>query len=117
MKTENCNRPGLHEYLLEIVDKLPSDFQPYGRRRRYGSDCSCGCKHFLPLAGSLGRDWGVCANSKSPRCGLLTFEHQGCPEFEAAERSERDSTRRLAGEQVKAATSRRTPKRTNSNDP
>ena len=28
-------------------------------------------------------DWGVCANPKSPRAGLLTFEHQGCPEFAA----------------------------------
>jgi len=28
-------------------------------------------------------DWGVCANPKSPRAGLLTFEHQGCPEFTA----------------------------------
>ena len=27
-------------------------------------------------------DWGVCANVKSPRKGLLTFEHQGCKEFE-----------------------------------
>ena len=85
MKIENCNRTGLHEHLLDIVEKLPSDFQPYGRRRRYGSDCSCGCKHFLPLAGSLGMDWGVCANSKSPRCGLLTFEHQGCFQFEGGE--------------------------------
>ena len=76
----------LHEHLLQIVERLPSDFEPYGRRKRRGSDCSCGCKHFLPLAGKLGFDWGVCANSKSPRCGLLTFEHQGCPEFEAAER-------------------------------
>jgi hypothetical protein len=46
-------------------------------------DCSCGCRHFLPLQGQLGHDWGVCANSKSPRAGLLTFEHQGCAEFEA----------------------------------
>jgi len=28
----------------------------------------------------LGR---VCANPKSPRAGLLTFEHQGCPAFMA----------------------------------
>jgi len=28
-------------------------------------------------------DWGVCANPKSPRAGLLTFEHQGCPAFTA----------------------------------
>jgi hypothetical protein len=27
-------------------------------------------------------DWGVCVNPVSPRVGLLTFEHQGCPQFE-----------------------------------
>ena len=34
------------------------------------------------LAGPLGADWGVCMNQRSPRAGLLTFEHQGCPQFE-----------------------------------
>jgi len=45
-------------------------------------DCSCGCKRFLKLPGKLGMDWGVCANANSPRVGLLTFEHQGCEQFE-----------------------------------
>jgi hypothetical protein len=31
--------------------------------------------------GHLRSDWGICANATSPRCGLLTFEHQGCPNF------------------------------------
>jgi hypothetical protein len=31
---------------------------------------------------NISLDWGVCVNPKSHRCGLLTFEHQGCPEFE-----------------------------------
>jgi hypothetical protein len=26
--------------------------------------------------------WGVCADSASPRAGLLMFEHQGCEQFE-----------------------------------
>jgi hypothetical protein len=26
--------------------------------------------------------WRVCGNAQSHRAGLLTFEHQGCPEFE-----------------------------------
>jgi hypothetical protein len=40
---------------------------------------------WLPLVpSSCGHafDWGVCANPASPRLGLLTFEHQGCPQFE-----------------------------------
>ena len=64
---------------------LASDFEPYGSRSRDESphDCSCGCRYFVPLAPpSLSKDWGCCLNKKSPRAGLLTFEHQGCREFE-----------------------------------
>jgi hypothetical protein len=75
----------MHKFLLTIVPQLPTDFEPYGERSRdtdWGPDCSCGCKHFLPLEGELRSDWGVCANPDSPRVGLLTFEHQGCKQFE-----------------------------------
>jgi len=41
----------------------------------------------LPLQ-AMPYDWGVCSNPRSPRCGLLTFEHQGCWEFEGAPESE-----------------------------
>ena len=53
-----------------------------GERERDGPDCSVGCKYFLKLPGKLGMDWGVCSNPASPRAGLLTFEHQGCEQFE-----------------------------------
>lgn len=46
-------------------------------------DCSCGCKHFHPLDGKEGFDWGICCHPLSPRAGLLTFEHMGCDKFEA----------------------------------
>jgi hypothetical protein len=77
-----------HERLLKLVKRLPSDFQPYGKRDRdadYGADCSCGCRFFLPLEGALGCDWGVCANPRGPRRGLLTFEHMGCKAFRGKE--------------------------------
>ena len=74
----------LHNHLLSICRYLPSDFEPYGQRERNAPDCSCGCMHFLKLPGKLGMDWGVCANPASPRAGLLTFEHQGCEQFEEA---------------------------------
>jgi hypothetical protein len=65
---------------------LDSDFEPYGERSRSDgnpADCSCGCRYFVPLAPTaLSEDWGCCLNKKSPRAGLLTFEHQGCREFE-----------------------------------
>ena len=70
--------------LWRVCKKLPSDFEPYGEQEREGEhwqDCSCGCRYFHPLAGKVGADWGVCHNKKSPRAGLLTWEHQGCPEF------------------------------------
>lgn len=77
------NQPDSHEGMWAVCRKLPSDFEPYGERvRKEGSDCSGGCRFFVPLYGDLAFDWGVCANPKSPRAGLLTFEHQGCPEFE-----------------------------------
>lgn len=50
------------------------------------ADCSSLCRHYRVLADvgeqHISLDWGVCSNPKSHRCGLLTFEHQGCPAFE-----------------------------------
>jgi hypothetical protein len=74
---------GAHDRLLGLAVEMESDFEPYGKRYRDAADCSCGCRHFARLEGSLGADWGVCMNKRSPRAGLLTFEHQGCPEFAA----------------------------------
>ena len=72
----------LHDLLHTVCRHLPTDFEPYGKRFRNGPDCSSGCHHFLNLPGNLGNDWGVCINPRSPRSGLLTFEHQGCEFFE-----------------------------------
>ena len=77
-------KPGeaTHEELWQITTNMPTDFEPYGQRVRNGhADCSCGCKFYHTLEGHRGADWGVCWNPASPRVGLLTFEHQGCPEF------------------------------------
>jgi hypothetical protein len=74
--------PGSHEQLWQIAITMPTDFEPYGQRKRdVVGDCSCSCRWFLPLV-AMPLDWGVCANPASPRVGLLTFEHQGCPQFE-----------------------------------
>jgi len=80
-----------HDSLAGILKRLPSDFEPLGERSReddWGPDCSCGCRWFVPLERGLRYDWGVCHNPRSPRCGLLTFEHQGCREFEQTPASE-----------------------------
>jgi hypothetical protein len=70
--------PKLHS-ALKI---LPTDYTHYGGQverwkdpNKEYPDCSCGCKHFVKLGGNLGKDWGVCANTKGPRKGLLTWEH------------------------------------------
>jgi hypothetical protein len=72
----------MHEKLSKVARRLETDYEPYGKAEREGSDCSCGCRHFVKLAGGVGNDWGVCSNAESPRAGLLTFEHQGCSAFE-----------------------------------
>src|SRR5450755_1466780 len=82
--SETLVTPGYqtHEHLWQIVTQLPTDFEPYGQVKRATPDCSSGCRWYHVLAGRLGQGWGVCANPRSPRSGLLTFEHQGCLEFE-----------------------------------
>lgn len=72
-----------HQQLWQVCIKLPTDFEPYGQRSREDGeqDCSCGCRFFVPLVKPFQYDWGVCAHPESPRRGLLTFEHQGCPQF------------------------------------
>lgn len=78
----------LHERLHTVCRRLPTDFEPYGKRVRTAAECSCGCRHFLKLPEPLGFDWGVCIAPRSPRSGLLTFEHQGCEFFEAEAEAE-----------------------------
>jgi len=76
---------------LKDLKILPTDYFEYGgqierwkdKTKDY-PDCSLGCKHFVKSNSnkdSLGYNWGVCTNAKSPRNGLLTFEHMagyGC---------------------------------------
>ena len=69
--------------LFECLIVLPSDYEEYGGTvkrwqdpNRDYPDCSRGCKYFVPLKEPHEFDWGVCANPKSPRKGLLTWEHQ-----------------------------------------
>lgn len=78
----NGKPASLHAALI----RLPEDFETWGNVSRddprYRGDCSCGCRFYFALEGSLGMDWGVCANPDSHRCGTLTWEHQGCLKFE-----------------------------------
>jgi hypothetical protein len=69
------------EHLLHVVPALPSDFEPFGARRRDDEPDCCGCTFFHSLVGEMGTNWGVCTNVESPRVGLLTFDRMGCPKF------------------------------------
>lgn len=81
-----------HDRLMAATQERDGDYQPWGKVERWSDpnknypDCSTGCKHFYKLAARnkelLGMDWGVCGNPLSHRCGLLTFEHQGCERAE-----------------------------------
>jgi hypothetical protein len=87
-----------HEELLAAVIEQTMDYKPWGIVEReqgedFLPDCSSGCKFFAELEGKVGYDWGVCTNPKSHRCGLLTFEHQGCPQFELSDEEEENGPR------------------------
>ena len=86
------------DQLWQVCRKLPSDYEPYGQRKREGQpDCS-GCRWFQPLLRYGALDWGTCANPDSPRAGLLTFREQGCESFEQAEEPIDDDTYRSRAE-------------------
>ena len=71
-----------HKELWAVCETHQLDYEPYGRARRESRDCSCGCEFYHILRGKRGADWGVCFNPQSHRSGLLTFEHQGCQDFQ-----------------------------------
>ncbi len=77
-----------HERLLELVLKLPQDYEPFGSVERWKEadkpypDCSSGRGCTWAKWLNKSEDWCVCTNEKSHRCGLLTFEHQGCQEYQ-----------------------------------
>lgn len=70
-----------HEDLIDIIETVEGQPPSSWTGETDLPDCSCGCAFFLQLEGTLGYDWGVCCNKDSQRCGMLTFEHQGCEMF------------------------------------
>ncbi|WP_460514774.1 DUF3027 domain-containing protein [Flindersiella endophytica] len=62
-------------------DPEPSHRRPEYRESWYDEQCG-GCRFWIPLAGSMGSDYGACANSASPFDGTIRFEHDGCDVFE-----------------------------------
>ena len=50
----------------------------------YGEQCGA-CRHWHPLDGQLGLDWGVCTSAASNFDGTARFEHDGCDQFDSAD--------------------------------
>lgn len=74
------------------MDKLHTIHQRWSSRLNRASDDpaysdswvweQCGeCRFWMPLAGPLGQDWGVCANPASQFDQRAMFEHDGCEVF------------------------------------
>lgn len=70
-----------HEQLLKVLRDKYWYERGLDTDKHNKPDCSCGCKWLHDLSGIRGMDFGVCFNAKSPRAGLLTFEHMGCDYF------------------------------------
>jgi DUF3027 family protein len=66
-----------HERWLRRSDYLE-------RGPRWRGECLW-CRFYIPLAGALADDWGVCSNPASPNDGRVMFEHDGCAEFSPAD--------------------------------
>lgn len=43
------------------------------------------CRYYMPLAGPMGHDFGVCSNPAEPFDGRVRFEHDGCDGFVPAD--------------------------------
>lgn len=54
---------------------------PEYRDEWYGQQC-LHCRHFIPLTGPAGADFGACSNVASTFDKCVMFEHDGCDEFE-----------------------------------
>lgn len=73
-----------HKRLWEVCREQADYLSGKDTQNHEKPDCSSGCRYFHPLEGKHGMDWGVCTEPRSPRAGLLTFEHMGCQYFEQA---------------------------------
>jgi hypothetical protein len=72
-----------HSRWITQRNRIPDESDPEFQESWVWEQCGI-CRFWLPLAGSLGADWGVCANHSSPFDRKAMFEHDGCDFFEEA---------------------------------
>lgn len=79
LEDDRDRQRAIHERWRERKNRDQSD--PAYPDAWYGEQCGA-CRHWLPLAGSLGNDYGACTNTDSPFDKHVMFEHDGCEAFE-----------------------------------
>ena len=70
-----------HRRWVSALNRTNDEAAP-GYRESWSWEQCGGCIHWLPLAGTLGTDWGACSNPASPFDRRAMFEHDGCEQFE-----------------------------------
>ena len=71
-----------HDRWLDRRNRIPDD--AHDPADWCHTQCG-GCRFYVKLTGSFKSDWGACTNPLSPRDGLVTFEHDGCEKYAAAD--------------------------------
>jgi hypothetical protein len=73
-------RGAIHQRWIAELNRSNDENDPEYRDTWPWEQCG-GCLFWMPLAGPLGTDWGVCANALSPFDRRAMFEHDGCDSF------------------------------------
>ncbi len=81
---ETIRMAGRCTVLSSDYTRAGGDVPRYLEARSSDSDCASGCRWFRALDGldpRIAEEWGLCTSPRSPRRGLLTWQHQagqGC---------------------------------------
>ena len=67
------------------VKDLSRSMDRPGYREEWRVEQCLSCVHYIPLDGTLGDDWGACANAASQFDRRVMFEHDGCAQHVASD--------------------------------
>lgn len=79
LANDRTRQRAIHDRWRERKNRDQDD--PAYRDEWYSEQCGA-CRHWLPLRGALGDDYGGCTSARSPCDKQVMFEHDGCHEFE-----------------------------------
>lgn len=83
MTESSAERAAIHARWVRNRNRRTDD--PAYRESWYAEQCGA-CRFWIPLAGTMGLDYGACANPAPPFDGAIRFEHDGCDGFESSGR-------------------------------